>query len=55
MESFRPLDGWVEAYQASPLKVDKDGYFNLPDTPGFGVVLDEKAIEKHQIGSYQSL
>ncbi len=55
VESYRPLDGWVETYQESPMKVDKDGYFNLPDTPGYGVVLDEKAIEKHLVGSYRDI
>ena len=55
VETFRPLDGWVEAYQAAPLKVNKDGYFELRDTPGFGVELDDKAIEKNLIGSYLGL
>ena len=53
VEYMRPLDGWPEAWQADPLKVDKDGYIQMRNRPGYGIVLDEEAIQKNLISVYR--
>jgi galactonate dehydratase len=38
--------GWGEQFARKSWKVDRDGYATLPEGPGLGVVIDEKAMAK---------
>jgi len=34
---------------AEPLRVDADGFVEVPDRPGLGVVLDEDAVARYRV------
>ena len=39
---------WADAVLKDPLEV-KDGFAHIPDTPGTGIVWDEKAVKKYSV------
>jgi L-alanine-DL-glutamate epimerase-like enolase superfamily enzyme len=38
---------WEDLVAGIPKPIVKDGYINVPDTPGIGVVLNEDVVKKH--------
>jgi len=44
VEYFRPQDTTRRMYEAEPLAPNKDGMFDVPQTPGFGMELNEGYI-----------
>ena len=34
----------------NPLQMDSDGFISVPQSPGLGVIINEKAVEKYRVG-----
>ncbi|HYB04548.1 MAG TPA: enolase C-terminal domain-like protein, partial [Nitrososphaerales archaeon] len=41
------LDWGHDPMMKKPIEISKDGYLQIPDSPGLGIEIDESYIEKH--------
>jgi L-alanine-DL-glutamate epimerase-like enolase superfamily enzyme len=49
VEYFRPQDTTRRMYEAEPLALNKDGMFEVPQSPGFGMSLNEDFIRMNLV------